>query len=65
MFVFRNVMRQFRTGQSQVLIATDVAARGLDISTIRTVLCYDMARDIETYTFTISENFKFHFFFLL
>ena len=33
-----------------LLIATDVAARGLDITTIRTVVSFDIARDIETHT---------------
>ena len=33
-----------------LLIATDVAARGLDITTIGTVVSFDVARDIETHT---------------
>lgn len=39
------VLSQFRTGRSPVLVATDVAARGLDIKDIRLVplniICFD------------------------
>ena len=30
-----NVLNQFRTGRAPILVATDVAARGLDIKDIR------------------------------
>merc|ERR1719424_1807675 len=34
------VISQFKKEKSTVLVATDVASRGLDITTIRTVVCY-------------------------
>lgn len=34
------VLNQFRTGRSPILVATDVAARGLDIKDIRLVIYY-------------------------
>ena len=42
-----------------ILVATDVAARGLDIPHIRTVINFDFARDIETHTHRYSQiHFK-------
>lgn len=35
------------------MIATDVAARGLDIPSIKNVINYDVARDIDTHTHRI------------
>uniref|UniRef100_A0AAY4BCP4 RNA helicase n=1 Tax=Denticeps clupeoides TaxID=299321 RepID=A0AAY4BCP4_9TELE len=40
----------------QMLVATDVAARGLDIPSIRTVVNYDVARDIDTHTHRIGRT---------
>lgn len=34
------VMKQFKKGSIQILIATDVAARGLDVNDIRTGMCF-------------------------
>ncbi|ULU01479.1 hypothetical protein L3Y34_001664 [Caenorhabditis briggsae] len=42
--------------KSQILVATDVAARGLDISEIRTVVNFDMARDIDTHVHRIGRT---------
>jgi superfamily II DNA/RNA helicase len=42
-------MRFLRRGEVQVLIATDTAARGLDIPGLDWVIHYDVARDEETY----------------
>ncbi|KAG2453554.1 hypothetical protein HYH02_001773 [Chlamydomonas schloesseri] len=43
------VLDHFKNGTSHVLVATDVAARGLDIRTIKTVVNYDAARDLDTH----------------
>jgi ATP-dependent RNA helicase DeaD len=43
------VMRRFREGQSDLLIATDVAARGLDIETVTHVINYDIPWDADQY----------------
>jgi len=39
-----------------ILVATDVAARGLDIPAIKTVVNYDVARDIDTHTHRIGRT---------
>jgi ATP-dependent RNA helicase DDX42 len=44
-----HVLDAFRSGQHHVLVATDVAARGLDIKSIKTVINYEPARDIDTH----------------
>ncbi|XRB19957.1 RNA helicase [Pseudoscourfieldia marina] len=42
-------LEAFRNGNFNVLIATDVAARGLDIPHVDVVLHYDMPRDVESF----------------
>lgn len=42
-------MRQFKTGRSNILVATDLAARGLDVADIRYVINYDFPTHIEDY----------------
>ncbi|CDF38147.1 DEAD (Asp-Glu-Ala-Asp) box polypeptide 21-like, putative [Chondrus crispus] len=42
-------LSQFRQGQFQVLVATDVAARGLDISGVDVVIQYRVPNDAESY----------------
>ncbi len=44
------VMKQFRTKQIQMLVATDVAARGIDVDNITHVINYQLPDEIETYT---------------
>ena len=44
------VMKQFRTRQIQMLVATDVAARGIDVDDITHVINYQLPDEIEIYT---------------
>ena len=44
------VMNRFRTKQLQILVATDVAARGLDVNDLTHVINYNLPDDIEVYT---------------
>ncbi len=44
------VMKQFRNKQIQMLVATDVAARGIDVDDITHVINYQLPDEIETYT---------------
>ena len=44
------VMQKFRIKHLQILVATDVAARGLDVSDLTHVINYNLPDDIESYT---------------
>ena len=50
------VILSFKKNEVSLLVATDVAARGLDIPHIRTVVNYDIARDIDTHTHRIGRT---------
>ncbi|XP_055342548.1 ATP-dependent RNA helicase DDX42-like [Paramacrobiotus metropolitanus] len=50
------VLHQFKKKELPILVATDVAARGLDIASIRTVINFDVARDIDTHTHRIGRT---------
>lgn len=51
-----HVLSQFRAGRSPVLVATDVAARGLDIKDIRVVINYDFPTGVEDYVHRIGRT---------
>ncbi|THG06320.1 hypothetical protein TEA_010860 [Camellia sinensis var. sinensis] len=51
-----NVLSQFRSGNSPVLVATDVAARGLDVKDIRVVINYDFPTGVEDYVHRIGRT---------
>ncbi len=42
-------VEQFRDSKKDVLVATDVASKGLDFQAIKHVINYDMPEDIENY----------------
>ena len=50
------VMRSFRSGQSRVLVATDVAARGIDVENIDLVINYDVPDKPEYYVHRIGRT---------
>ncbi|HKT36303.1 MAG TPA: DEAD/DEAH box helicase [Nitrospira sp.] len=50
------VMQAFRTGQTQLLVATDVAARGLDIPHVSHVINYDLPSSAEVYVHRIGRT---------
>jgi len=51
-----NTIQRFRDGTCKVMIATDVAARGLDISNVDWVVNYDFPLDIENYIHRIGRT---------
>ena len=50
------VIKDFKNDETDILIATDVAARGLDIDDISYVINYDMPEDVDTYIHRIGRT---------
>lgn len=50
------VMNRFKNGSLQVLIATDVAARGIDVDDLEAVFNYDVPQDTEYYVHRIGRT---------
>ena len=50
------VLAEFKAGKSPIMVATDVASRGLDVKDIRYVINYDMPNQIEDYIHRIGRT---------
>ncbi len=50
------VLNGFRNGNIEILVATDVAARGLDINGVEAVINYDLPQDDEVYVHRIGRT---------
>jgi len=50
------VMKRFRDGKTELLVATDVAARGLDIENVTHVINFDIPQDPESYVHRIGRT---------
>jgi ATP-dependent RNA helicase DeaD len=50
------VIRRLRAGQVEIVVATDVAARGLDVEQISHVVNYDIPYDVEAYVHRIGRT---------
>lgn len=48
-----DALNNFKSGVYDILVATDVVGRGLDVEGIKCVINYDMPKDIQTYTHRI------------
>jgi len=55
-YVRNDVIADFKRLQVMTMIATDVAARGLDIPSIKNVINYDVARDVDTHVHRIGRT---------
>ena len=44
-----SILKQFKEGKIRVLVATDAAARGLDISDVSHIIHYDLPMDVQTF----------------
>ncbi len=51
-----SVIRRLRAGQVEIVVATDVAARGLDVEQIEHVINYDVPHDVESYVHRIGRT---------
>ena len=49
-------MNRFRNSSTNILIATDVAARGIDVDNVEAVINYDLPQDIEYYVHRIGRT---------
>ncbi|MCU4155678.1 DEAD/DEAH box helicase [Carboxylicivirga sp. A043] len=49
----QKALKQFKSGQIKLLVATDIAARGIDIDKLRYVINYDIPNEPETYVHRI------------
>ncbi|KAL6042117.1 DNA/RNA helicase, DEAD/DEAH box type, N-terminal [Balamuthia mandrillaris] len=49
-------MEGFKSGKYDILVATDVASRGIDVKGVTHVINYDMAKNIEDYTHRIGRT---------
>ena len=52
----QSAMDGFRAGSYQILVATDIAARGIDVSSISHVINYDMPDTVDAYTHRIGRT---------
>jgi ATP-dependent RNA helicase RhlE len=52
----QEALNGFRSGKYQVLVATDIAARGIDVSKISHVINYDMPDTVDAYTHRIGRT---------
>ena len=50
------IMQRFKAGEINVLVATDVAARGIDVSDVDAVINYDVPEENEHYTHRIGRT---------
>lgn len=53
-----SALDDFKTGKTQLLVATDVAARGLDIPNVGTVINYSFPLTVEDYIHRIGRTGK-------
>jgi superfamily II DNA/RNA helicase len=51
-----HIMREFKAGRINILVATDIVSRGIDIDDIRLVLNYDVPHDSEDYVHRIGRT---------
>lgn len=54
-----NIMKEFRSGSSRILISTDLLGRGIDIQQVNLIINYDMPNDTAKYIHRIGRSGRF------
>ena len=54
-----NVMREFRSGSSRILISTDLLGRGIDIQQVNLIINYDLPTETAKYIHRIGRSGRF------
>ncbi len=52
----QRAMKRFRSGEARVLVATDIAARGIDVPGVTHVINFDLPVEVETYVHRIGRT---------
>ena len=50
------MLREFRSGETPILVATDIAARGIDVKDVQLVINYDLPAESEVYVHRIGRT---------
>ena len=55
----KNTMHQFKSGQTRILLSTDLLSRGIDIQQLSLVINFDLPRSKETYIHRIGRSGRY------
>ena len=55
----KEVMEQFRAGQSRILLSTDLLSRGIDVQQLSLVINFDLPKNKETYIHRIGRSGRY------
>lgn len=54
-----NIMKEFRSGSTRILVSTDLLGRGIDIQQVNLIINYDMPNDPAKYIHRIGRSGRF------
>ena len=54
-----DIMKEFRSGSTRILISTDLLSRGIDVQQVSVVINYDVPKDKECYLHRIGRSGRF------
>ena len=53
------IVKEFRSGESRILISTDLLSRGIDVQQVSVVINYDVPSSIDNYIHRIGRSGRF------